>query len=382
MGKASKRKRPLANVIRINAANVLILTVVALILLGLVVLASAGQSVGNEPFDLIKKQVLKLIFGIICGVFAATIDLERVREYSWYIGGISLLLLLLVLIPGIGVMVNGSRRWFDLVFLRLQASDVAKLGLIITLSYYISVYQREMGTFVKGFIIPSAIIGATCLLVLLEPDFGTTALCAGVGFSMLFLAGTRLSYLIPSIFLGIGSFFIAVFFNPVRLKRLTSFMDLEGNKLDGAYQLWQGILGFARGGVTGVGLGHGRQQKSFLPEAHTDFIFPVIGEELGLVFTLLVVALFVVILFVGAIIANRSQDIFYFSLTVGVTLCIILQAAINLGVVTGLLPTKGISLPFISYGGSNLVLMLVLVGLLLNCYGLKPRKLNINAREL
>lgn len=366
---------------RVNVPFVLIFSVFTLILLGLVVLASAGQSIGSEPFDLIKKQVSKLVFAIVCGFVAGFVDLDRIRKYSWVIGGISLLLLILVLLPGIGVTVNGARRWFDLGVMRLQASDIGKLGLIFTLAHYISINQRDMESFFKGFLIPSAIVGVTCFFILLEPDFGTAALCAGVGFSMLFLAGVRLVYLVPSLMMGIGAFFTAVFFDPVRLKRLTSFMDLEANKLDGAYQLWQGILGFASGGISGVGLGHGRQQKSFLPEAHTDFIFPVIGEELGLICTLLVVGLFVVIFLVGSYIAKKSSDIYYFSLSVGLTLCIVLQAAINIGVVTGLLPTKGMSLPFISYGGSNLVLMVVLVGLMLNCYGLKGKKPIIKARE-
>lgn len=229
---------------------------------------------------------------------------------------------------------------------------------------------------------PSFIIGVVCILILAQPDFGTAFLCGLVGFSMLFLAGARLVFIVPSLISAGMLFFVAVLFNPVRLKRLTSFLDVEANKLDGTYQLWQGMLAFGAGGVDGVGLGNGRQQLSFLPEAHTDFIFPIIGEELGFFFTSGVVIIYFIVFLLGLLILKQAPNMFYFTLLAGSTLCIVFQAIINICVVTGLMPTKGMSLPFISYGGSNLLLMFMLIGIMLNCLRTWTRTPLVEAREL
>ena len=176
---------------------------------------------------------------------------------------------------------------------------------------------------------------------------------------MLFLAGVRLKFLIPTAVAALTLFAVAVYHDPVRLKRITSFLDVEANRSDSAYQLWQGILAFGAGGLHGVGLGAGRQQMSFLPEAHTDFIFSIVAEELGFVFTTGVVILYMSLFFIGLLQLKRAPNLYQYLLVMGALLFITLQALINIGVVTGTLPTKGMSLPFISYGGSNLVLMFV-----------------------
>lgn len=183
---------------------------------------------------------------------------------------------------------------------------------------------------------------------------------------MLFLAGVHLKYLIPTALVALTGFSVAVYLDPVRLQRITSFLDVEGNRSDSAYQLWQGILAFGAGGIQGVGLGAGRQQMSFLPEAHTDFIFAIVGEELGFVFTAGVVVLFMTLFFIGILQLKRAPNLYQYLLVMGALLFITFQALINIGVVTGCLPTKGMSLPFISYGGSNLVFMFVLTGIILN----------------
>ena len=183
---------------------------------------------------------------------------------------------------------------------------------------------------------------------------------------MLFLAGVRLRFLIPTGIFALTLFAIAIYNDPVRLARITSFLNVDGNRADSSYQLWQGILAFVAGGFDGVGLGVGRQQMSFLPEAHTDFIFAIVGEELGFVFTAGVVILFMTLFFVGVMQLKRAPDLYQYLLVVGALLLITYQALINIGVVTGCLPTKGMSLPFISYGGSNLVLMFTLTGIILN----------------
>ena len=182
----------------------------------------------------------------------------------------------------------------------------------------------------------------------------------------MFLAGVRLKFLIPTAFAVLSLFMVAVYHDPIRLRRITSFLDVEGNRSDSAYQLWQGILAFGAGGIHGVGLGSGRQQMSFLPEAHTDFIFAIVGEELGFLFTSGVVLLFMTLFFVGVLQLKRAPNLYQYLLVMGALLFVTFQALINIGVVTGCLPTKGMSLPFISYGGSNLVFMFVLTGIILN----------------
>ena len=257
--------------------------------------------------------------------------------------------------------------------MNMQVSDFAKVGLIWTLAHYLAVQQRNLHQFLKGFVVPCAIIGCVCLLILLEPDFGTAFLIGLVCATILFLAGVRLRYLIPAALGCCSLFAVAIMLDPVRLRRVTAFIDVDANKADSAYQLWQGMLAFGAGGLGGVGLGNGRQQMAFLPEAHTDFIFPVIGEELGYFFTSGVVLVFMSIFGLVVFQVRRAQNMFQFLLASGAILMITVQALINICVVTGCLPTKGLALPFISYGGSNLVVMFILVGILMNCFRLWSR---------
>lgn len=359
----------------LNLGLVLIFCVTLLTFQGLVILASASLSFSQDTSSIFNKQLIWLLMAIISGIIMALINLEKLRKFSKYIAAGTVILLILVLIPGIGIRVNGAQRWLGVGFMRIQVAEFAKIALVFILAHYLAANQRLIKSFLHGFCIPSIIIGSVCFLIILQPDFGTTFLCGCVGCGILFLSGARLRYLLPSLIGGVCLFFVAVLLNPVRLRRLTSFLDMEGNKSDGAYQLWQGILAFAAGGWKGVGLGNGRQQMDFLPEAHTDFIFPIIGEELGLYFTIGVACFFLIIFIIGYMILRQIPDLFYFALVVGSLLCIVFQAIINIGVVTGLLPTKGMSLPFISYGGSNLMVMFMFVGILLNAlrtWSIKP----------
>ncbi len=212
------------------------------------------------------------------------------------------------------------------------------------------------------------VVGVTLLLILAEPDFGSTALMASVSFAMMYVAGVRLRYLVPTIFGGVAGFATLVIHNPTRAARLMAFMDLEKYKQGAGYQVWQAILAFGSGGFNGVGLGNSMQKMFYLPEAHTDFIFPIIGEELGLVGTLAILLAFALLMVCAVIISLRASDLFGQYLGVGIAVLLAMQALINIGVVTAWLPTKGLPLPFISFGGSNLVLNMVAVGLLLNIY--------------
>lgn len=363
--------RPLSETVRYlrrpSVSWALLLAVLALCGIGLVVLSSAGQSASSDIHFILRRQVIWLVPALCAGVVFAMIDLERLREFTWIGAAVTVLLLLLVLVPSIGVSVNGARRWLELGIGRLQVSDLAKIALIFVLAHYYGSRQRKVTEFWAGFIFPCVIIGICSVLILAQPDFGTAALCGAVGFALMFLAGARLLYLLPVCGLGLAAFSLLVYLDPVRMRRITSFWDVEANKSDSAYQLYQGLLAFGAGGVNGVGLGNGRQQLSFLPEAHTDFIFPIIGEELGFLATAGIVLIFALLFGFGVWGIRRAPSLFQFLLAMGALLFLSLQALINMLVVTGLAPTKGMSLPFISYGGSNLVTMFVLIGIIFNC---------------
>jgi cell division protein FtsW len=349
-----------------NPATVIVVCVLGLSVLGLTVLFSASVSLKSDPYFYLTKQLFWFGIAALACAVVSRLDLEDARRYVWVFAAICLAGLVLVLVPGVGIAVKGSRRWLGFGPVRLQISELAKLAMVFGLAHYLALSHTRIREFGRGFVVPLVWICAFSGLILLEPDFGTAALTFAIGVALLFLAGGRLRHLGPSFLAAAGVLTLAVLHNPNRLARFLAFLDVEGNRSGGTYQLWQAIVAFAAGGVNGVGLGQGRQQNSFLPEVHTDFIFAVIGEELGLVFTLAVVVLFAVLFVAGLCHLRRAPNLFQFLLVAGSLLLISLQALINLGVVTGCLPTKGMSLPFISAGGSNLLLMGVLVGLFLN----------------
>ena len=349
-----------------NPANLIVVCAVGLFVLGLPTLFSATSASEQGPFFYLVKQVIGVIAAAIACFVVSRVDLESMRRFSWIIGLGAIVALILTVIPGIGVSVNGSRRWLGLGPVRVQASEFAKLAMVFCVAHYLAINQSRIGEFRRGFAVPLAIVGAFAGLVVLQPDFGTAALIFTVGLILVFLAGSRWSYIIPTAAAAVAGFAVLVMNNPNRLHRFTAFLDVEANKLGGTYQLYQSLAAFAVGGVEGAGIGQGRQQLNFLPEAHTDFIFAVMGEELGLPFTLAVVIIFAGIFVLGLLHLRRAPNLFQFLLVTGAILTLSLQAIVNLGVVTGLLPTKGMSLPFISAGLSNLMLMGLLLGVILN----------------
>ena len=353
---------------RFPASGIIIILIVTILtLLGIIILFSASQAMHSNPVALLKKQILWLVLGVIIGFFVFRLDLERIRSLIPIITGAALLLLALVLIPGIGVKVNGAQRWLDLGLMRLQVSEIGKIGLLFCLAHYLAMHRRSLDALKEGFVYPFSFLGLFVGLIFLEPDYGTAFLCGLVGAVLFFVSGIKLRYLLPSAGLALLLFCIAIVLNPERLSRITSFLDVESNRSDSGYQLWQGIIAFGVGGIEGVGLGSGQQQMSFLPEAHTDFIFSIIGEELGLFFSMGVALLFLALLILVLFQLKYALNLYQYLLVLGSLLMIEFQALINMGVVTGCLPTKGMSLPFISYGGSNLVLMFILIGVILNC---------------
>ena len=353
-----------------RTAVFLVLFIVAILNgVGLLALSSMGAVIGAAFF---KRQLLFTVLSwLVCYIFSK-ISLRFLLKHRNAILKLGIIGVILVLIPGIGHVVNGSRRWIYLG-LNLQVSEFAKIALIIWLAGYLSLYNVERYKFTDGFLKPISVCGFLSFFVLCEPDYGTTCLMMVTALAVLFLSGTRLRYLMSIVFLGIFAFLGLLFLSPVRLRRVTSFFDVEGHRFDATYQLWQGILCFAAGGLSGTGAGLGIQKLSYLPEAHTDFIFPVIAEELGGVVAILLAVCFFILAFVVLCSLHGKKNNFARLLGSGAVLIIVFEAVINIGVVTGCLPTKGIALPFVSYGGSNLVAMYSLIGLIINC---------INAKEV
>ena len=346
------------------ATTTLVFCVAALLALGLVMLYSSSM-VGPEAryFPL---QLVWCGLGLAVGAVAMLNDYRVLKKFAVALLAVAVVMLVLVLIPGIGRKIGGARRWFGFAGVRFQPSEVAKIALIIFVAWYADRYQRQMPAFWRGLVRPGLVIGLVLGLIFVEPDRGSTILLAAVCGIMLLLAGVRWKFFLPPFALALGGLAVSLLHDPMRMKRIFSWLDLEGNKQGVGYQAYQAMLALGSGGWTGVGLGDGRQKLGFVPESHTDFILSTIGEELGLAATLAVVVAFVLLVVCGIYIAWRARDTFGQLLAAGITFLIGLQAFINIGVVTSALPNKGLPLPFISYGGSNLLAMLACVGLLLS----------------
>lgn len=349
-----------------NPAIFILLCVFALVMLGITILFSASLPVDSKsPYLYIEKQAVWLVITFFVGLLVMRVDLEWIRKFIWVGFILSIASLIAVLTP-LGTVVNGSRSWIRLGPVGFQVAEFAKIGLIFFLAHYFSKYQNERGQFFKGFVYPCLAIAAVLVPILLQTDLGTALIIAMASLCVLYIAGVKLYYLIPSILVGFSGVVVLIINDKERWSRLTAFLDMEGQKSGDAYQVWQAILAFGAGGVQGVGLGNGRQQLQFLPEAHNDFIFAIVGEELGLFATLAVVLVYAALFVAGILHLRKAPNIYQYLLAGGCLLFISVQAVVNLGVVTGCLPTTGLPLPFISYGGSNLLIMGICVAVLLN----------------
>jgi cell division protein FtsW len=282
--------------------------------------------------------------------------------------GLAVIALALCFVPHLGMRINGSRRWVGFGPVTFQSSEIAKIATVFFLAYWFSRFEKVSSHPLYGFILPLIIIAPLLILILTEVDLGTTVLIGATAFVVMFVAGANPILLGLVSLVGLsGLLFVATQMSE-RMGRLAAFLDPERFKEDAGLQQMQALIAWGSGGMEGLGLGNGRQKMLYLPYAHTDFIFPMIGEELGLRMSLLVVFLFVVIIVCGMMIALHAKDRFGLLLGCGIVSLLGLQAAVNIGVTTSLLPNKGLPLPFISYGGSNLVACLFGVGLLLNVY--------------
>jgi len=346
------------------AVTTLAFCVASLLALGLVMLYSSSMTQVGAHF--LMMQFVWCVFGFGLCVTAASLDCQLFKKCALPIFAIALLLLALVLEKHLGAVHGHARRWFSLHGVNFQPSELGKIGLVLALAWYGDRFQRRMHTLWWGVVLPMLIIAMELVLIFREPDWGTSILLAAVGGGVLLLAGARWKFILPPVVLAVAGAVFMLLHNPMRMKRIFSWLDLEQNKDGVGYQAYQAMIALGSGGWNGLGLGNGRQKLGFVPEHHTDFIFSIIGEELGLVATLLVIVAFVVIALCGIYIALHAPDTFGTLLATGITLLISLQAAINIGVVTSALPNKGLPLPFISYGGSNMLAMLTCVGILLS----------------
>lgn len=347
--------------------------VLALIVLGMVMLASTSPAQAsilhqNANFYVIRQAIWIVVAGLAAFVMAR-LDYHRLRPLAVPLVILTLVLLALCFVPGIRLKVKGSSRWLNFHLFSFQPSELAKFAVVLFLAWWMDRQRRLASTLKWGVLLPGGVLGLVLGMVFLEPDFGTTLLMATVGCILLVFGGSRLRALLGFGLVGMMGFVYAVMRDEVRMKRVISFLDPERYAQKEAYQLVQALQAFAIGGLWGVGLGQGMQKRYYLPEAHTDFILAIIGEELGLVATVGVLLLFAGFCFCGLRIAWRAPDPFGRLLALGATLTIVIQALINIAVVTGSVPTKGIALPFISYGGSSLAVTGLFVGLLLNIAG-------------
>ncbi len=345
--------------------------VLIMLVIGIVMLFSTSAFARDSHGDVlffVKRQSVWLIFGLTVSTVAALIDYHFWQKTWWLWLAVAIVALALCFVPHLGMRINGSRRWIGLGGVSFQPSEIAKIATVIFLAWWYARLEKNSASLVQGFVIPCAVVGVLLALILSEVDLGTTALIGATAFVMMFVAGANTLVLGLISLGGFGGLLVAATLMPERMGRLLAFLHPETHKEDAGLQQMQALIAWGSGGMEGLGLGHGRQKMMYLPYAHTDFIFPMIGEELGLRFSLLIVFLFVVIVVCGMMIALHAKDRFGLLLGCGIVSLLGWQAAVNIGVTTSLLPNKGLPLPFISYGGSNLVCCLFGIGLLLNIY--------------
>lgn len=345
------------------------LVVTALVALGLVVLSSASEANGirlyNNAYHFITRQAIYLVLAVGVGVASAWLDYRLWRSHWWltvlfYVIVLALLLAVFAFPP-----INGSRRWLPLGLVRLQPSEFAKLVIVIVVAVWLDKAAWRVERFVRGALLPFVFIGILALPILLEPDFGSVMVVVLAAVLVMFVAEVRLLHLLPFVLLGAAVFVYKLFGNANRMGRLTSFFGMDVGDPQ-FYQLLQALVALKNGGIQGVGLNQSMQKHFYLPEAHTDFIFAIGAEELGLFFSLGAVALYLAFFALSVYIASKASDRFGRYLAIGMTFIIFFQAMFNIAVICGALPTKGMALPFFSYGGTNLLSSFFAVGTILS----------------
>jgi len=354
---------------------VLIGIVMSILLFGLVMVTSASISIaahdGGDPFVYVRSQLLLELGGVTVAVILCGVPTSLMQQYSTMLLGLAGLMLVLVLIPGIGHEVNGSRRWLRLAGFNLQASEVARILVLSWIAAYAVRREKELRESLSGLALPLAVTAGFCLALLLEPDFGAATVLFVTAFGLLFLAGARLRWVLLCVVLAGAAFGVLLVSASYRLRRLTSFMDPWSHAFDSGFQLTQSLIAIGRGQWFGVGLGESVLKLRYLPEAHTDFLFAVLAEELGLAGVLLTLLLFLALVWRVLQIARRAAESglkFQSYLAAGFALWVGMQALINIGVNMGVLPTKGLTLPLMSYGRSSLLVTLAWLGVVMRIH--------------
>ncbi|MBF0479591.1 MAG: putative lipid II flippase FtsW [Candidatus Omnitrophica bacterium] len=352
--------------LRVSLAMVVIL----FLCIGIIMIYSASgiyaqQELKNSTYFL-TRHLLFVLMGVIATIPVMLIDYRELRKYAKPMMLISIVLLVLVLIPHLGKSSFGARRWFKIGPINFQPSELAKLTMLIYVADFLARKKNEIRSLSRGFFPLMMVMGITCLLILKEPDMGNAVLIGLMVWVLMFIGGAKLSHVMSIAIMALGAIIVLIKFEPYRMRRMVAFLDPWKDSLGAGFQLTQSHIAFGSGGIFGLGLGKSVQKLFYLPAAHTDFIMSIIGEELGLLGAFTVIMLFIIFVWQGARIAKRTQDPFGYYLASGIVAMLGTQAMVNVGVSMGALPTKGLPLPFISYGGSALIFNMVAVGLLLN----------------
>ena len=356
--------------VRLSVDPVLLGAVLALVSLGLVMVYSASAVIAAEKqgngFYFLERQLLAAGVGLVVMATAVRLGYRRLARLAYPMLLLSIVLLVLVLVPGVGTVVGGARRWLRLPGLSLQPAEIAKFTWVVYLAYSLAKKREKVATFSIGFLPHLLLAGLLVALCMAEPDFGSSVELLVLLFILLFAAGTKVSYLVGSVLLALPMAYAAIAHSPYRLKRIMAFLDPWAHRHDIGYQVAQSLISVGSGGLFGLGLGESRQKLFFLPEAHTDFIFSIIGEELGLLGAVATIVLYGIVVWRGTRAALRAPETFGTYLGLGLTAMLGFQAAVNMSVAMGMLPTKGLTLPFVSYGGCSLVISMAAAGVLLS----------------
>lgn len=340
--------------------------VIVLLVMGLVMVASTGVWAESEAeqYTMLTRQSVLAAVGLVGAIIISRLDYRKFRPYVWGILGAVCVLLALCFVPGIGREINGEYRWIEIAGQRFQPSECAKLAIMMALAHWYSLYRDETRSFWKGFVFPSAVFGFPVMLIFVEKDMGTASALGIACLCVMFVAGARFIYLFLSGVAGTGFLYLMVQASKNRMLRIEAWKDLEAYKDGVGLQQYRAIQAMEHGGLMGTGLGNSVEKHGTLPFAHTDFIFAVVGEEFGLIGSLVVVLCFSLLMFFGLSIALQTTDRYGKLLAVGIVGLIFCPAILNITVVTGLVPNSGLPLPFISYGGTNLIFTLAAVGML------------------
>jgi cell division protein FtsW len=352
---------------------VLLAAIFGLVGFGLVMVYSSSaitaQDKLGDAFFFLKRQAFAAALGLVAMAVSMKLGYRRMARLAYPLLVVAVVLLILVLIPGLGTKVGGAKRWLRFPGVSVQPAEIAKLAWVVYLSYSLAKKREKVKHFSIGFLPHLGLAAMLVGLCMLEPDFGSSVALLFLMFVLLFAAGARLSWLVGSVLLAIPFAYTAIATSEYRMKRITAFLDPWANRQGSGYQVAESLMSIGSGGMTGLGLGDGRQKLFFLPEAHTDFIFAIIGEELGLLGVGALITLYGVVIWRGIRASLNATEPFGSYLGLGITALIGFQAVVNMAVAMGMVPTKGLTLPFISYGGSSLIVLMGAAGLLLSISG-------------